>query len=184
LSILQNPRRSLNPEILMMTPNLGSPVQGSTLQNHSLTKKRNRTHSLLGKTRMKEITRNMKNPEERISARDNNNSKKEVVFLRATKCSKSRLIQVNNLADVTSWMEGSVFLSYLTGTNKANGVKLSTTSLCACRKRRINSSKAGARSKQSSRLLTRWWSGCPSSGRFTRREKAWQLRSSFVSIAL
>ena len=66
---------------------------------------------------MKEINRNMKNPEERISTRDN--SKKKVVFLRATKSSKSRLIQVNNLADVTAWMDGSVFLSYLTGTNKA-----------------------------------------------------------------
>ena len=71
----------------------------------------------LGKTRMKEITRNMKNPEERISARDN--SKNEVVFVWAMKSRKSRLIQVNNFADVTAWMDGSVFLSYLTGTNKA-----------------------------------------------------------------
>jgi hypothetical protein len=54
---------------------------------------------------MKEITRNMKNPEERISARDN--SKKKVVFLQARNSSKSRLIQVNNLADVTAWMDGS-----------------------------------------------------------------------------
>ena len=30
-----------------------------------------KAEALLGKTRMKEITRNMKNPEERISARDN-----------------------------------------------------------------------------------------------------------------
>ena len=64
-----------------------------------------KAEALLGKTQMKEITRNMKNPEERISARDN--SKKKVVFLQARNNSKSRLIQVNNLADVTAWMDGS-----------------------------------------------------------------------------
>ena len=52
----------------------------------------------LGKTRMKEVTCNMKNLEERISAHDN--SKKKVVFLRATKSSKPCLIQINNMADV------------------------------------------------------------------------------------
>jgi hypothetical protein len=71
----------------------------------------------LGNKKMKRIHNDITNIENKTSHSDNN--KKKQLFLRETRSGKPWIIEWNNLADVTAWMEGTIILSYLTGTNKA-----------------------------------------------------------------
>jgi uncharacterized protein Yka (UPF0111/DUF47 family) len=71
----------------------------------------------LGSKKMKRIHNDITNIENKTSHSDNN--KKKHLFLRATRSGKPGIIEWNNLADVTAWMEGTIILSYLIGTNMA-----------------------------------------------------------------
>jgi hypothetical protein len=56
-------------------------------------------------------------PKDKSSAEDN--EAKLEKYTRAIKSTKDRFVDSKHLCDVTPWMEGSIILSYLTGTNKA-----------------------------------------------------------------
>ena len=71
----------------------------------------------LGPEKMKEIESRLRNKAGKTSAIEN--KQLEEVFLMTTMTGKHRYIDPNNLADITPWMDGSIILSYLTGTNKA-----------------------------------------------------------------
>jgi hypothetical protein len=71
----------------------------------------------LGTERMKSIIRDINDPKDKSSAEDN--AAKLSKYKRAIKSTKNRLVDSKHLCDVTPWMEGSIILSYLTGSNKA-----------------------------------------------------------------